>query len=102
MAKKRKKSKRNKQKRRQNEIRRAQESIRGGISYSQSEKLISETENTSSSEFDQKFASFKLPVKEIEKDLVKIILFAVFSVLVLVILKYSGFGFESFTRFFVS
>ncbi|OGC70002.1 hypothetical protein A2415_01430 [candidate division WWE3 bacterium RIFOXYC1_FULL_39_7] len=43
---------------------------------------------------------FTLPVKEIKKDLIKNIIFAVFSIGVLFVLKETGFGVDWFHKFF--
>ena len=48
----------------------------------------------------EKHERFTLPVKEIKKDLMKNILFAIFSLGALVVLQKTGFGADLFHQFF--
>ena len=83
-----------KEQRRLSEILKAQTSGRGYSPNFSVDKKTVHLETKSEKQAD----SFMLPISDIKKDLVKNIAFAVFSIVVLVVLNKTGFGLDHFSN----
>jgi len=80
--------------RRLNELKKASARVDTRIMTKDSEKEKREETKTTKTSYVSDSNKYQLPINEIKKDLKKNLIFAIFSILLVVGLKISGFGFE--------